>query len=74
MPLYSLITQDGAPGSDAKAKLAIELTTLHSECAGVPKNWVHIGVRCRQLADQLGLGGLCSHERDRYQTSRRREA
>lgn len=42
MPLYTLITQDGALGSDAKARLAMELTTLHSEYAGVPKNWVHV--------------------------------
>jgi phenylpyruvate tautomerase PptA (4-oxalocrotonate tautomerase family) len=42
MPLYTLITQDSALSSDAKAKLAIELTTLHSEYAGVPKNWVHV--------------------------------
>jgi phenylpyruvate tautomerase PptA (4-oxalocrotonate tautomerase family) len=42
MPLYTLITQDGALSSDAKAKLAMELTTLHSEYAGVPRNWVHV--------------------------------
>jgi phenylpyruvate tautomerase PptA (4-oxalocrotonate tautomerase family) len=42
MPLYTLITQDGALSRDAKAKLAMELTTLHSEYAGVPKNWVHV--------------------------------
>jgi phenylpyruvate tautomerase PptA (4-oxalocrotonate tautomerase family) len=42
MPLYTLTTQDGALSSDAKAKLAMELTTLHSEYAGVPKNWVHV--------------------------------
>src|SRR5271170_6301027 len=42
MPLYTLITQAGALSSDAKAKLAMELTTLHSEFAGVPRNWVHV--------------------------------
>lgn len=42
MPLYTLTTQDGALSRDAKAKLAMQLTTLHSEYAGVPKNWVHI--------------------------------
>jgi phenylpyruvate tautomerase PptA (4-oxalocrotonate tautomerase family) len=26
----------------AKADLAAKLTTMHSELAGVPKNWVHI--------------------------------
>jgi phenylpyruvate tautomerase PptA (4-oxalocrotonate tautomerase family) len=42
MPLYTLITQDGALSSDAKTKLAMELTILHSEYAGVPENWVHV--------------------------------
>jgi phenylpyruvate tautomerase PptA (4-oxalocrotonate tautomerase family) len=42
MPLYTVITQAGALSGKAKAKLAGELTTLHSEYAGVPKNWVHI--------------------------------
>lgn len=42
MPLYTLITQDGALNRDAKARLAMDLTTLHSDYAGVPKNWVHV--------------------------------
>jgi phenylpyruvate tautomerase PptA (4-oxalocrotonate tautomerase family) len=42
MPLYTLITQAGVLSGKAKAKLAGELTTFHSEYAGVPKNWVHI--------------------------------
>ena len=42
MPLYTLITQDGVLSSEAKSKLAIELTALHSEYSGVPKNWVHV--------------------------------
>ena len=42
MPLYTLTTQHGALSGDAKTKLAMELTNLHSEFAGVPKNWVHI--------------------------------
>ena len=42
MPLYTLITQDRTLSSDAKTKLAMDLTTLHSEYAGVPKNWVHV--------------------------------
>ncbi|RKF38181.1 tautomerase family protein [Paraburkholderia fungorum] len=42
MPLYTLITQEGTLGSDARARLAMELTTLHSGYAGVPKNWVHV--------------------------------
>ncbi|MFM0740152.1 tautomerase family protein [Paraburkholderia xenovorans] len=42
MPLYTLITQDGVLSSEAKATLAAELTHLHSEYSGVPKNWVHV--------------------------------
>jgi phenylpyruvate tautomerase PptA (4-oxalocrotonate tautomerase family) len=42
MPLYTVITQAGVLNGNAKAKLADDMTTLHSECSGVPKNWVHI--------------------------------
>jgi phenylpyruvate tautomerase PptA (4-oxalocrotonate tautomerase family) len=42
MPLYTLMTQAGVLSSEARAKLAGELTTLHSEYSHVPKNWVHI--------------------------------
>jgi phenylpyruvate tautomerase PptA (4-oxalocrotonate tautomerase family) len=42
MPLYTLITQDRTLSSDAKTKLAMDLTILHSEYAGLPKNWVHV--------------------------------
>src|ERR1700679_4269573 len=42
MPLYTVVTQAGVLGVQAKAKLAGELTSFHSEYAGVPKNWVHI--------------------------------
>jgi len=42
MPLYTVITQAGVLGGNAKAKLAGELTAFHSEYSGVPKNWVHI--------------------------------
>lgn len=42
MPLYTITTQAGVLSGEAKAKLAGELTTLHSEYAGVPKNWVHV--------------------------------
>jgi phenylpyruvate tautomerase PptA (4-oxalocrotonate tautomerase family) len=41
MPLYTVMTQAGVLSGEAKAKLAGELTTFHSEYAGVPKNWVH---------------------------------
>ena len=42
MPLYTAITQVGVLSDEAKAKLAGELTALHSEYSGVPKDWVHI--------------------------------
>ena len=42
MPLYTLITQDGVLSGEAKSRLAVELTDLHSEYSGVPKNWVHV--------------------------------
>jgi phenylpyruvate tautomerase PptA (4-oxalocrotonate tautomerase family) len=42
VPLYTVMTQSGVLGGKAKAKLAGELTTLHAEYAGIPKNWVHI--------------------------------
>jgi phenylpyruvate tautomerase PptA (4-oxalocrotonate tautomerase family) len=42
MPLYTIITQTGVLNGEAKAKLSGEMTTLHSEYSGVPKNWVHI--------------------------------
>jgi len=42
MPLYTVTTQAGVLSGDAKAKLAGNLTTLHSEYAGVPRNWVHV--------------------------------
>jgi len=42
MPLYSITTQAGALSRAAKAKLAGDLTTLHAEYAGVPRDWVHI--------------------------------
>jgi phenylpyruvate tautomerase PptA (4-oxalocrotonate tautomerase family) len=42
MPLYTVVTQAGVLGAQAKAKLAGELTAFHSEYSGVAKNWVHI--------------------------------
>ena len=45
MPLYSVTTQAGVLGGEAKVKLAGNLTTFHSEYSGVPKNWVHVVFR-----------------------------
>jgi phenylpyruvate tautomerase PptA (4-oxalocrotonate tautomerase family) len=42
MPLYTVMTQAGVLSGEAKATLASEVTALHSEYAGVPRNWVHI--------------------------------
>ena len=42
MPLYTVTTQTGVLSNDAKADLAAQLTTLHCELAGVPRNWVHV--------------------------------
>lgn len=42
MPLYTVLTQAGTLEDDGKARLAVDLTNLHSEYASVPKNWVHV--------------------------------
>jgi phenylpyruvate tautomerase PptA (4-oxalocrotonate tautomerase family) len=42
MPLYTLTTQAGVLGAQAKMDLAGRLTRLHADYAGVPANWVHV--------------------------------
>jgi phenylpyruvate tautomerase PptA (4-oxalocrotonate tautomerase family) len=42
VPLYTVTAQAGVLDDAAKKNLAQNLTTLHSEYAGVPANWVHI--------------------------------
>ncbi|MGO1074431.1 tautomerase family protein [Inquilinus sp. CA228] len=42
MPLYTVTTQAGALGAEAKAGLAAELTRFHSDYAGVPEDWIKI--------------------------------
>jgi phenylpyruvate tautomerase PptA (4-oxalocrotonate tautomerase family) len=42
MPLYTVTTQSGVLSSEAKGKLADQLTTLHAERASVPRNWIHV--------------------------------
>jgi phenylpyruvate tautomerase PptA (4-oxalocrotonate tautomerase family) len=42
MPLYTVTTQTGVLNSEAKCRLAEELTAFHSEYSGVPRIWVHI--------------------------------
>jgi phenylpyruvate tautomerase PptA (4-oxalocrotonate tautomerase family) len=56
MPLYTVTTEAGALGDGAKAKLASELTTLHSEYAGVPKNWVHVVFHDYAVGDGFTAG------------------
>ena len=42
MPLYTVTTQAGVLTAEARTRLAGELTSFHSDYAGVPKRWVHI--------------------------------
>lgn len=42
MPLYTVLLQVGMLDGPAKAKLAAEITDLHVELAGVPKEWVRL--------------------------------
>jgi phenylpyruvate tautomerase PptA (4-oxalocrotonate tautomerase family) len=67
MPLYTVMTQAGVLGGNAKAKLAGELTAFHAEYAGVPKNWIHVvfqdyapgsGFTAGEAAATVSLTGL----------------
>jgi phenylpyruvate tautomerase PptA (4-oxalocrotonate tautomerase family) len=42
VPLYTVTSQAGVLSNDAKANLAEQLTELHCQVAGVPRNWVHV--------------------------------
>jgi phenylpyruvate tautomerase PptA (4-oxalocrotonate tautomerase family) len=42
VPLYTVTTQSGALDAGEKKDLAAQLTNLHAEYAGVPKDWVHV--------------------------------
>ncbi len=42
MPLCTITLQAGTLSDAEKTTLAGEITSLHSEVSGVPKNWVHI--------------------------------
>jgi phenylpyruvate tautomerase PptA (4-oxalocrotonate tautomerase family) len=42
VPLYTITTQAGALGKEAKTALAAQLTDMHCRLADVPPNWVHI--------------------------------
>jgi phenylpyruvate tautomerase PptA (4-oxalocrotonate tautomerase family) len=56
MPLYTLVTQKGTLDHQAKATLAGQLTSFHSEYAGVPKNWVHVVFHDFQPGDGFTAG------------------
>jgi phenylpyruvate tautomerase PptA (4-oxalocrotonate tautomerase family) len=42
MPLYTVMTQTGVLSSEARARLAEDLTAFHADYSGVPRIWVHI--------------------------------
>jgi phenylpyruvate tautomerase PptA (4-oxalocrotonate tautomerase family) len=42
MPLYTAITQEGTVSSETKAKLAEEITRIHTCVMNVPKNFVRV--------------------------------
>ena len=77
MPLYTIATQTGALGAEAKAALAAKLTETHCQFSGVPGNWVHVifheypagnGFTARKPA--LAVSLTCSFARvDRRNTS-----
>lgn len=56
MPLYALVTQKGTLDREAKARLAKQLTSFHSEYAGVPPNWVHVVFQDYQPGDGFTAG------------------
>ena len=56
MPLYTLVTQKGTLDRHAKAHLARQLTSFHSEYAGVPPNWVHVVFQDFEPGDGFSAG------------------
>jgi phenylpyruvate tautomerase PptA (4-oxalocrotonate tautomerase family) len=42
MPLYTVITQDGTVSAETKAKIAEEITRIHTTVMKVPKNFVRV--------------------------------
>jgi phenylpyruvate tautomerase PptA (4-oxalocrotonate tautomerase family) len=42
MPFYTAITQEGTVSAEAKAKLAEEITRIHTTVMKVPKNFVRV--------------------------------
>jgi len=42
MPLYTAITEEGAVSSETKAKIAEEITRIHTSVMKVPRNFVRV--------------------------------
>jgi phenylpyruvate tautomerase PptA (4-oxalocrotonate tautomerase family) len=42
MPLYTAITEEGTVSDESKAKIAAEITRIHSTLMKVPKNFVRV--------------------------------
>ena len=42
MPLYTAITQEGTVSAETKAKIAEEITRIHTTVMNVPKNFVRV--------------------------------
>jgi phenylpyruvate tautomerase PptA (4-oxalocrotonate tautomerase family) len=42
MPLYTAITQEGTVSVETKAKIAVEITRIHTTVMKVPKNSVRV--------------------------------
>lgn len=42
MPLYTITSQTGMIDAARRARLAADITTLHTGMAGVPASWVHV--------------------------------
>ena len=42
MPLYTAITQEGTVSSETRAKIAEEITRIHTSVMKVPKNFVRV--------------------------------
>ena len=46
MPLYTVIAQDGSVTDEAKARIAEEITRIHTAIMKVPKNFVRVVFLC----------------------------
>ena len=58
MPLYTVVTQDGAVSDTAKAKIAEEITRIHTAVMKVPRSFVRVVF----LSYQKGSGFTAGQE------------